>query len=310
MQHDFYRPASYNIIQAALNRKGLPVAWKHRVVGGDHLAQRSPERMPLKLPYKTPRLLKNMASYLVDKVVSPVTAGMAAVLGADPHPYNINNVRLSFVNDDPGIPLGPWRSVSHSANAFIVESFIDEIAARTGKDPLDLRYELLSKDLRACHVLKVAAQESDWGKPLPKGIHRGISFHEYHKALLCFVAEISVNQVGKIKVHRVVCAVDCGIVINPKNVEAQMESNIAFGLTATLKSGITIRNGRVEQSNFDDFPILRMDEMPEVEVHIAKNTYPPTGIGEAGVPLISPAVANAVFSATGKRFRKLPITLD
>ena len=124
------------------------------------------------------------------------------------------------------------------------------------------------------------------------------------------MAEVSVDQVGKIKVHRVVCAVDCGIVINPKIVEAQMESGVVFGLTATLKSAITIRNGQVEQANFDDFPILRMDEMPVVEVHIVKNTYPPTGIGEAGVPLIAPAVANAVFTATGKRIRQLPIKLN
>lgn len=310
MRHDFYRPASYNIIQAAVNHKGLPVAWQHLIVGADHLAQRSPERTPLKLPYQTPRLIKNLGIYVSQKVVSPIIAGMAAILGADPHPYSVDNIKLSFINDDPGIPLGPWRSVAHSANAFIKECFLDEIAALTGRDPYDLRYELLANDSRMQKVLKLAARESGWGKSLPKGIHKGIAFHEYHKTILCFVAEVSVNQVGKIKVHRVVCVVDCGLVINPKIVEAQMESAIAFGLTATLKSAITIRSGQVEQANFDDFPILRMDEMPVVEVHIVKNSYPPTGIGEAGVPLIAPAVANAVFAATGKRIRKLPIKLD
>ncbi len=310
MQHDFYRPASYNVMQAVLNHKGLPVAWMHRIVGADHLAQRLPERIPLKMPYKTPRLLRNLTEYLSGKLVSPVMAGMHAKEGAVPLPYNIDNVRLNFVNDDPGIPLGPWRSVSHSANAFIVECFIDEIAALTGRDPYELRYELLSHDPHMRNVLELAARKSGWGKPLPDGIHRGISFHEYHKTILCFVAEVSVSRTGKIKVHRVVCAIDCGIVINPKIIEVQMESAVAFGLTATLKSAITIRKGRVKQANFDDFPILRMNEMPKVEVHLVKSTNPPTGIGEAGVPLIAPAVANAVSSAAGKRIRKLPINLN
>jgi len=310
MQHGFYRPASYNVMQAALNDKGLPVSWMHRIVGADHLAQRLPERTVLKMSYKTPRLIRNMAAVLTGKLVSPVMAGMHAKEGAVPLPYKIDNVRLNFVNDDPGIPLGPWRSVSHSANAFIVECFLDEIAAQAGKDPYELRYELLSHDPRMRDVLELAARKSNWGKPLPNGIHRCIAFHEYHKTLLCFVAEVSVSPTGKIKTHRVVCAIDCGIVINPKVIEAQMESGIAFGLTATLKSAITIDKGRVKQANFDDFPILRMDEMPKVEVHLVKSTNPPTGIGESAVPLISPAVANAVSAATGKRIRKLPINLS
>jgi isoquinoline 1-oxidoreductase beta subunit len=261
------------------------------------------------MPYKTPRLIRNMAAGITAKLISPVMAGMHAKEGAVPLPYKIDNVRLNFVNDDPGIPLGPWRSVSHSANAFIVECFMDEIAEKAGRDPFELRHELLSHDTRMRNVLELAAHKSGWGKPLPDGIHRGISFHEYHKTLLCFVAEVSVNPSGTIKVHRVVCAIDCGIVINPKVIEAQMESGIAFGLSATLKSAVTIEKGRVKQSNFDDFPILRMNEMPIVEVHLVKSTRPPTGIGESAVPLISPAVANAVSAATGKRIRKLPINL-
>jgi isoquinoline 1-oxidoreductase beta subunit len=310
MQHDFYRPASYNIMQAGLNDKGLPVAWKHRIVGADHLAQRLPERVPLKMSYKTPRLLRNIIASFTGKAISPIMAGMHAKEGAVPLPYNIDNVGLDFVNDDPGIPIGPWRSVSHSANAFIVECFLDEIAVQNGKDPYELRCELLAHDPHMRNVLDLAAHKSGWGKPLPDGIHRGIAFHDYHKTILCFVAEVSIGQTGKIKVHRVVCAVDCGIVINPKIIEMQMESGIAFGLTATLKSAITIRKGRVKQSNFDDFPILRMHEMPKVEVHLIKSTNPPTGIGESAVPLISPAVANAVSSAIGKRIRKLPIKLE
>lgn len=309
MQHDFYRPAFYNVMQAALNENGLPVAWKHRIVGADHLAQRLPERIPLKMSYETPRFVRDITAAVTGKVMSPIMAGMHAKEGAVPLPYKIDNVRLNFVNDDPGIPLGPWRSVSHSANAFVVECFLDEIAGQTGKDPYELRYELLSHDPRMRSVLEFAAKKSGWGKPLPEGIHRGIAFHEYHKTLLSFVAEVSVGETGKIKVHRVVCAIDCGIVINPKNIAVQMESGIAFGLSATLKSAITIDKGRVKQSNFDDFPIIRMHEMPKVEVHLIESTHPPTGIGETAVPLISPAVANAVSAATGKRVRTLPIDL-
>lgn len=309
MQHDFYRPASYNVMQAVLNDKGLPVAWKHRIVGADHMAQRLPERVPLKMSYKTPRLLRNLAIYASRRLLSPIMAGMYIIEGAVPLPYSIDDVSLDFVNDDPGIPLGPWRSVAHSSNTFIVECFIDEIAARTGQDPYKFRHKLLAREPRMRNVLEVAAQKSGWGKPLPAGIHRGISFHDYHKTILCFVAEVSVDKARKIKVHRVVCVVDCGIVINPKIIAAQLESTVAFGLTATLKSAITIRRGRVAQSNFDDFPILRMDEMPKVETHIIKSSHPPTGIGEAGVPMIAPAVANALFAATGKRIRKLPVDL-
>jgi isoquinoline 1-oxidoreductase beta subunit len=159
-------------------------------------------------------------------------------------------------------------------------------------------------------VLDLAADKAGWGQSLPKGIHHGIAVHDYQDTAVAQVAEVSVDQKGKLKVYRVVCAVDCGIVMNPKIVEAQMESAIAFGLTATLKSAVTIRKGRIEQSNFDDFPLLRMDEMPKVEVHIVPSTNPPSGIGETGVPSIAPAIANAVFAATGKRVRKLPIRPD
>jgi isoquinoline 1-oxidoreductase beta subunit len=159
-------------------------------------------------------------------------------------------------------------------------------------------------------VLDLAADKAGWGQSLPKGIHHGIAVHDYQDTAVAQVAEVSVDPKGKLKVYRVVCAVDCGIVMNPKIVEAQMESAIAFGLTATLKSAVTIRKGRIEQSNFDDFPLLRMDEMPKVEVHIVPSTNPPSGIGETGVPSIAPAIANAVFAATGKRVRKLPIRPD
>jgi isoquinoline 1-oxidoreductase beta subunit len=214
------------------------------------------------------------------------------------------------MNSDPGIPTGFWRSVAYSQNVFIVESFVDEIAFAAGRDPVDLRHELLSTDLRLRNVLELAAKKADWGKKRQADRYQGVAVLNFHDTRLCFVAEVSVNTHGGVRVHRVVCAVDCGIIVNPKIVEAQMESGIAFGLSATLKGRITITNGRIDQSNFDDFPLLRMDEMPIVDVHLVENQNSPSGIGESAVPLIAPAVANAIFAATGKRIRSLPIDLE
>jgi CO/xanthine dehydrogenase Mo-binding subunit len=306
-RNDYYRPTSYNVLKAAVDSNGLPVAWEHRIVGADHMAHGLPKLLPSMLPYGTPRLFRNLITSLAEYALPRVIPGKKAIEGAAPLPYDIRNVRVNFINDDPGIPLGFWRSVAHSSNAFVVESFIDEIAAVRGLDPYELRYRLASKTPRLQNVLKLAAKKSGWHRKPPQGIFRGLAAHEFHDTMLVFVAEVSVKKNGEVKVHRVVCAVDCGVVINPKIVEAQMEGGIAFGLTATLKSSITIRKGRVEQSNFDDFTLLRIDEMPRVEVHLVKSNHPPTGIGEAAVPMIAPAVANAIYSATGRRIRKLPI---
>jgi len=306
-RNDYYRPTSYNVLKAAVDSNGLPIAWEHRIMGADHFAHGLPKLLPSILPYGTPRLFRNLITSLAEYALPRVIPGKKAIEGAAPLPYDIKNVRVNFINDDPGIPLGFWRSVAHSSNAFVVESFIDEIAAAKDLDPYELRYRLASKTPRLQNVLKLAAKKSGWHQKPRPGIFRGLAAHEFHETMLVFVAEVSVKKNGEVKVHRVVCAVDCGVVINPKIVEAQMEGGIAFGLTATLKSSITIRKGRVEQSNFDDFTLLRMDEMPKVEVHLVKSNHPPTGIGEAAVPMIAPAVANAIYSAIGKRIRKLPI---
>jgi isoquinoline 1-oxidoreductase beta subunit len=194
-----------------------------------------------------------------------------------------------------------------------VESFVDEIAAASGNDPYRMRHDLLKTASKLRGVLDLAATKAGWERPLPAGVHRGIALDvwygpdESRGTPVAMVAEVSVNSHGVVKVNRVVAAVDCGTVINPKIVEAQISGGIAFGLTATIKSAITIKNGRSQQSNFHDFPILRLDEMPEVEVHIVPGSAAPTGIGEVGVPPVAPAVANAVASATGKRIRHLPI---
>jgi isoquinoline 1-oxidoreductase beta subunit len=207
---------------------------------------------------------------------------------------------------DSVVPTGAWRSVGNFPEAYARECFLDEFAAATGKDPYELRLELYPA--RARGVTTLAATRAGWGSPLPAGRGRGIAYHATFGAThVAMVAEVSVDGRGTIRVHHVVCAVDCGRVINPDTVAAQMEGGVAFGLTAALKAEITIAEGRVEQSNFHDCPMLRMDEMPVVEVHIVESDEDPTGIGEMAVPPIVPAVANAVFAATGKRIRKVPM---
>jgi isoquinoline 1-oxidoreductase beta subunit len=232
------------------------------------------------------------------------------------HPLSYNYASASL--DDPGrlavrshsaqrpIPTGPWRSVGNMPEAFPHECFLDEVAAALGRDPVELRLELLADRSRA--VLELAASKAGWGTSLPDGWGRGIAYHATFGATpVAQVVEVSVDENGNVRVHRVVCAVDCGTVVNPDTVEAQMEGGIVFGLTAALKARITIENGRVQQRNFHDYPLLRIDEMPTVEVYIVPSDRLPSGIGEMGVPPIIPAVANAVFAATGKRIRRLPI---
>ena len=225
--------------------------------------------------------------------------------GASDTPYAIEDLRVELARHDPGVPIGFWRSVGHSHTAFAVESFIDELATEAGRDPFELRRELLRDAPRNRGVLEAAAEHAEWGSPLPPGRFRGIAQHFSFETYVAQVAEVSV-EAGRIRVHRVVCAVDCGRVINRDIVHAQMESGIVFGLAAALKQRISYVDGHVEQSNFHDFEMLRMNEMPEVDVVIVPSTEEPTGVGEPGVPPIAPAVANALAAATGRRIRTLP----
>jgi isoquinoline 1-oxidoreductase subunit beta len=307
MKNDCYRPATYNELEASLDHKGIPLSWTHRIVGSDHMTYMFPKLIPSMLPYALPRELRDMVSSLAGSLLPRFMVGKNAAKGAAPLPYSMEHVKVNFVQDDPGIPTGFWRSVSHSQNAFLVESFMDEIAAATGRDPVEMRFRLIKENPRFQKVLELAVEKSGWGKPLNPNIYQGIAIHNFHNTLLAFVAEVSVSKAGEVRVHRVVCALDCGVAIHPKNIAAQMRGGIAFGLTATLKGSINIDKGRVRESNFDDFPILRMNEMPHVDVHILPSTNPPTGIGEAAVPLIAPAVCNAVFAATNVRIRRLPV---
>ncbi|MEW6265837.1 MAG: xanthine dehydrogenase family protein molybdopterin-binding subunit [Thermodesulfobacteriota bacterium] len=304
-RHDFYRPASHNLLRAGFDKNGRLSAWFHRLVGPDHMAQRLASLAPGMIPYQVPRALRNGlaagARYLAPRLVPGKKAGE----GAAPLPYAVPHVRVEHVQDDPGVPVGFWRSVAHSSNAFVVECFLDEAAAAAGRDPVEMRLDLLKDNARLREVLAVAAEKAAWRGPRRDEVGRGVAAHDFHDTMLACVADVSVRQDQGLRVHRVVMAVDCGTVINPRIVQAQIRGGIAFGLTAALKSAVTIRRGRVVPGNYDDFPILRFDEMPEVEVHLIPSSNPPSGIGEAAVPLIAPAVVNAVFAATGRRIRTI-----
>jgi isoquinoline 1-oxidoreductase beta subunit len=283
MHHDFYRPATFNQLTAGLDAEGDLAGWRHDIVGPSIMARVYPDAIK--------KGLDN-----------------TSVEGAANLPYAIPNLYVAYVMENGPVPVGFWRSVGSSQNAFVTECFLDEVAAAAGKDPYILRRRLLALKPRHLGVLELAAQRASWGAALPAGRARGIAVAESFGSFVAQVAEVSIER-GAVRVHRVVCAVDCGVVINPDTVVAQMESGIVYGLTAALKGEITVRNGRIEQGNFNDYPLLRIDEMPEVEVHIVKSVEAPGGVGEPGTPPIAPAVANAVFALTGRPVRKLPIRL-
>jgi len=284
-QHDFYRPATYNRLTAGLDRAGQAVAWSHRIVSQSIMTR-------------------------FEAVFGPLPNGLdsSSVEGAANLPYGIPNIHCDWVRAEVGVPVGFWRSVGSSQNAFITEGFVDEVAHAAGQDPYEFRRALLANAPRHRGVLELAAEKAGWGTPLPAGRGRGIAVAESFGSYVAQVAEVSVEN-GKLRVHRVVCAVDCGVHVNPDIIAAQMESGIVYGLTAALYGEITIENGAVKQSNFDNYQMLRMNEMPVVEVHIVPSTEGPGGIGEPGTPPIAPAVVNALFAATGQRIRRLPITL-
>ena len=285
IQCGYYRPMFVHKVKAGVDADGMPIAWHQRLVG-ESIAEGT----------------------MMEQAVMQNGVDMMSVEGAAHMPYAIPNRHVEVHNAKKRLSVLWWRSVGHTHTGFVNESFLDEVAHAGGKDPFELRRELLKDQPRHRHVLELAAEKAGWGTPLPEGRARGIAMRKSFESFVAEVAEVSVDG-GRVRVHKVVCAVDCGIAINPWNVEAQMESAIIFGLTAALHGELTLENGRVQQSNFHDYPVLRMDETPEIEVHIVKSSEPPTGAGEPGVPPIAPAVANALFALTGKRIRKLPIRL-
>jgi isoquinoline 1-oxidoreductase beta subunit len=283
MQHDFYRPATYNRFTAVLGKNGLPLAWRHEIAGPSIFARVLPERAG-------------------DGKDFTSTEGAANL------PYDIPNLEVRYAMANTAVPVGFWRSVGSSQNAFVTECFLNELAAAARQDPYEYRRKLLAKHPRHKGVLDLAARRANWSRKLPAGRHRGIAVAQSFGSYAAQVAEISIER-NRVRVHRVVCAIDCGMVVNPGIIEAQMESGIVYGLTAALKGEITLDRGRVSQGNFNDYPLLAIDEMPAIEVHIVKSTESPSGVGEPGTPPIAPAVANAVFAATGKPVRQLPIRL-
>ena len=223
--------------------------------------------------------------------------------------YDLPNFHVEFMRvEPPGIPTAFWRSVGPSHNVFVTESFVDELAAAAKQDAVGVSSSMLLGQIpRARAVLDLAAEKSGWGQALPKGRGRGVALQFVFGSYMAQVAEVEVSKEGNVRVHRVVCAMDCGTVINPDTVQAQLQSGVIFGATAALYGEITLKNGRVEQTNFDTYQMLRMNEAPAIDVHIVKSAEPPGGMGETGTSLIVPAIANAIFAATGKRLRKMPV---
>jgi isoquinoline 1-oxidoreductase beta subunit len=284
IQQDMYRPYYYDRVSAGVDAQGKAVAWSHRIVGSSIVARYNP-------------------AWIKDGVDPD------AVEASENHPYEVGARHIDWVAQEPpsGIRTTWWRGVGVTRGTFVVESFIDELAADAKRDPLAYRIALLDKNPRAKTVLQIAAQRAGWGKPLPAGQGRGIALCTGFGSFIAQVVQVSVDKDGTVKPTRVWCVVDCGTQVNPDTIRAQMESGIVFGLSAALHGEITIKEGRVEQTNFGDYRVLRINETPRIDVHLVKSLEAPGGIGEPGTSCVMPAMTNAIFVATGKRIRKLPV---
>jgi isoquinoline 1-oxidoreductase subunit beta len=306
LQHDFYRPYSHHRLAGGLDANGKVTAWSHRIIS-----------TPIRAVFDPPESLK-----------SPRHVAQQELGGADVVPYGVANFRLDFAPLHSAVGRAWWRSVESGSNAFASESFVDELAHAAGRDPLQFRLDQLAEQRRLGNlnlkavmwsddkpldvaklegVLKLAAEKSGWGSPLPAGRGRGIAAYYSFSSYLAHVAEVSVGKDGAVRVHRVVSAVNCGTAVHPDGVRSQAEGAINYALTTVLCGEITVKDAAVEQSNFNDYPVLRIGQAPEIEVHIVPSNDDPTGMGEPGVPPLAPAVANAIFAATGVRVRRLPI---
>jgi isoquinoline 1-oxidoreductase beta subunit len=280
MTHDYYRPASLHRLAAGLDADGRLVAWTHRVVAPSITAQNFPD----------------------EKAEEPDLVDGAAQL-----PYAIPNLTVEAVQVDTPVPVGWWRSVYNTQNAFANEAFLDEIAAALHADPLELRLRLLPEASRLRRPLETAARRAGWGTPAPAGRFRGLACHTCFGSSVAEVAEVSVDERGQVRVHRVVAGLDCGPCVHPDCTAAQVEGAVALGLSAVLSGEITLAGGRVQQTSFDTYPMLDFRTMPDVEAHLVPSAEAVGGVGEPGLPPLAPAVCNAVFAATGRRVRRLPI---
>ncbi|MGH8549837.1 MAG: molybdopterin cofactor-binding domain-containing protein [Methylococcales bacterium] len=287
MQAGYFRPLYYHRLTAGLDAEGQPIAWQHRIVG---------------------QSIMRGTAFESGMVKNGVDA--TSVEGAANLPYAIANITVDLHSPVIGVPVQWWRSVGSTHTAFSTETFIDELAKAAGKDPVEFRLGMLKGHPRHSQVLSLAAEKAGWASPLPKGRGRGVAVHESFNTYVAQVAEVTVKDDDSFTVDRVVCAVDCGVPVNPDIIRAQMEGGIGYGLSPVLLSEITLEEGRVKQSNFHDYPVLRIDQMPEIEVYIVPSTQPPTGVGEPGTPVIAPAVANALHAATSRRFYRLPLQLS
>jgi len=287
MKGGYYRPMLVHRVSVGLDDKGMPLGWQHVIVGQSIVKGSAFERL-----------------YFKDGVDSMTTEGVIDT------PYRLPNMQVSVHQPEVSVPVLWWRSVGHTPAAFVMETLIDEMAAAAKQDPIAYRLALLDgKHARHRAVLALVREKSDWSKPLPKGRGRGVAMHESRASVCAHVVEVSVED-KRIRVHRVTSAIDCGTAVNPLTIEAQVQSAMVYGLSAALYGRITLADGRVEQGNFNDYPVLRFDEMPQMSVHIVPSTAAPTGVGEPGTPPIAPAVANAIAAATGKRLRNLPFDLS
>ena len=287
MHAGWFRPAYVHRVRAGLDRNGKPVAWSQRIVGQSILTGTPMEALAVK-----------------DGI------DFSSVEGVVDLPYTMPAMLVELHTTNPGIPVQWWRSVGHTHTGYATEVFMDELAAAARQDPVAFRRALLAGSPRHLGVLELAAERAGWGTPLPAGRARGVAVHKSFDSYVAEVAEVSLGPDGAVKVHRVTCAVDCGVAVNPDVIRAQMEGGIAYGLSAALYGEVTLDQGAVQQSNFHQYRVLRMPEMPAVDVHIVPSAEPPTGVGEPGVPPIGPAVANAVFALTGTPVRKLPIRVQ
>jgi isoquinoline 1-oxidoreductase beta subunit len=276
----------------------MPIAWTHRITGSSVMSRWAPKTLAALRPLGVRGAVRAIQGIDPD-----------AVDGAVETPYDMANVRVEYVRHEPrGIRTGFWRGVGPTHNVFVIESFIDELAAAARKEPVEFRRALIGTSVRSRAVLDLAVARAGWGQPLPAGRGRGVSVQCAFGSYVAQIAEVEVSATGEVRVHRVVCAVDCGQIVNPDTVKAQIEGGVMFGAGAALFNEITLKNGRVEQSNFHDYRSLQMSDAPAVEVYLVDSRELPGGVGEAGTSGVAPAVANAVFAACGKRVRKLPLS--